>query len=1368
MLALNFDFVVRLIQLEGFYIGGKKAMTLGKGMFRLFSCVLTCVFFALGATCVAHAYEVTYDCGAYSDGVSVPPDPETVSANASFTPAANTCVSSMPNDAQFVGWAVSKTTDIRPAGQAFNWNYDEDKTFTAIWSCWPNEDLNECLSGYTITLTKDGCANNWSPPSPDKLYTIQNVGVYIGPERTYEQLMEPQVGGRGGRNNITNPHATFVYNRDIDTYAPTNPVTGQLYDRGEPLGPISTRFNYNFTPTLSQGGYILANSDLVGINSDTTVVSRFGGGCGDAIPLVPQITGYTISWHRANGTKTINVPCNTDCSEMTGTLYAHWTKNTYNIRYELGDIGEWGANAVHPDSATYDTEFEVSHPVSTRAGYIFDGWNITNLNDVRHYASENPIFVNNVFQSSTPLLSGTSISGTSATHFMNLRSVSGTVTFTPAWRCDTENGYHWVNDECSNEYNIYYSVTDAPGNFTVPNTETVTAGTTGHSLGNAPTSASTYTCTSWSCTDSTNQLVAVTNNTIDMPAADVTCTASCGCNPNPSLHAGSISLSNDLYWNSNKTECMPAYTVWIFNSECYDWNPPVPSAVYSVYQSGVYIGPERTNAQLMKTQSQNGGQNPIQLPTVDFNYTFDTTSNIPINPVTGVGYANVSSVSNISYSVTMDRISFGQEHSIAAIDSDGYITSHGYDVIRTYNDPAYGPILQARLWDNLKPNLPAVPEITGYQGNWYRMVNGEKQYVTTIETVTNNGRCPTTGMFFAEWTPKTYNIQYVLGSNASWGAGAVHPTSADYDTEFLVSVPSTSTGYRFTGWNITNMDTSTHYYSDSAIVSNNVYQQGTTTSQNTSLSGVTETHFMNLRANQNATVVFTAQIECDEGYEFVSGECKKKYTVTYDCGSYMLEPPATVFVGEYYNLEYASNCMPPSGECALIPGSNDHGWNCNTGTNNPSSPGYSALTDGDGIWTLEYDYICHAPWYCCDAGGHIVSNNTCSYPLEYQLIGAPNNTPVPSGGFYPSGSTTLASIPSITGYACSSPWSCTTDNGTNPVTVTTSNNTMTISMPLKPVLCTSTCSCDTAAGYYSDGNGGCSNNYTLTYVVNAPQDADITVPTNNPVTVTAGTTYYQLEDKPSGTGYTCTKWSCEYANNQSLTVNDSNQLLFIPASNITCTSTCTANNINLIWNPNGGTMDNDNPDSCAYWDEDGISTVYQPNKPGYSFLGWLITGWTDYLLGIQDFNLLGTDYAYTGFGGECGGYSIQQPQTPNLYGLYNQYCPSGSPGGSLYGSGHWAVGFVYGIVRGEGGCSSEQGTQYEPGEPNIDNNGQYCWCRLNSYTTADLSVTEQYNDLPWVYLEEPSYTCKNGCAGRCANAVHNSSMFRSALYGQSQ
>ncbi len=187
--------------------------------------------------------------------------------------------------------------------------------------------------------------------------------------------------------------ATFHAEQTVTYNAPTNiPVT--LYANG---GSFSGNNEYNTTLTFDG---ILNGSSLV--------------------PTAPTRTGYTLSgWkYSTDGTSwSASVISSSTVFPFTDHLYlqAQWSVNTYTLSYNLNS-GTHGSS--HPDGASYNTSFTVSHP--TRSGYDFIGWNITGMDSVTHR-----------YGGSTT--TNTSISGTTATTFNNLRSTSGTVTFTATW-----------------------------------------------------------------------------------------------------------------------------------------------------------------------------------------------------------------------------------------------------------------------------------------------------------------------------------------------------------------------------------------------------------------------------------------------------------------------------------------------------------------------------------------------------------------------------------------------------------------------------------------------------------------------------------------------------------------------------------------------------------------------------------------------------------------------------------------------------------------------------------------------------------------------------------------------------------------------
>jgi len=117
-------------------------------------------------------------------------------------------------------------------------------------------------------------------------------------------------------------------------------------------------------------------------------------------------------------------------------------------------------------------------------------------------------------------------------------------------------------------------------------------------------------------------------------------------------------------------------------------------------------------------------------------------------------------------------------------------------------------------------------------------------------TTTNNG----TVTIYAVWSstdPGVYNITYNL-NGCSWPSGFTPKTEVKYGDAFEVKCPTGPTGFTFTGWSISGMDSKTHYYGTTSSV--------TKTSSATTLNvNSTETpyYFKQLRSS-GGTVTFNA------------------------------------------------------------------------------------------------------------------------------------------------------------------------------------------------------------------------------------------------------------------------------------------------------------------------------------------------------------------------------------------------------------------------------------------------------------------------------------------------------------------------------
>lgn len=159
----------------------------------------------------------------------------------------------------------------------------------------------------------------------------------------------------------------------------------------------------------------------------------------------PTKLGYTFNgWKVENITKGTTIYTSTFAASYINLTHtsgdtikftANWTQNTHSITYVLhsGSFAE-----SQPTSIKYDEWLIIAAPTYT--GYTFTGWVVTGLSeDCTHYYGTSSTSNSSTLENA--------IQNTMATHYKNLRSTSGTVTFTAVWE---KNRYSIVYDysEC--------------------------------------------------------------------------------------------------------------------------------------------------------------------------------------------------------------------------------------------------------------------------------------------------------------------------------------------------------------------------------------------------------------------------------------------------------------------------------------------------------------------------------------------------------------------------------------------------------------------------------------------------------------------------------------------------------------------------------------------------------------------------------------------------------------------------------------------------------------------------------------------------------------------------------------------------------
>ncbi|MBR1679512.1 MAG: InlB B-repeat-containing protein, partial [Bacilli bacterium] len=253
-----------------------------------------------------------------------------------------------------------------------------------------------------------------------KLTKTQGDGTTLTIQRTASPI------GKGILGDLEN-NAKIYYN---DTLKVT--VSAKTGYKDAKIVAGGTSLNSGGVKTIT--GNLAISSSASKITYNVTYNANGGSGAPGAQTKVygtnltlsstkPTRTGYTfMNWNtKADGKGTSYNAGASYSANAALNLYAIYNPNTYSISYNL-DGGSYGEN--YPTSATYDTAFTVNNP--TKNGHTFTGWNITGMDSVTHN-----------YGSSTT--TNTSINGTKATSFKNLRATSGTVTFTAEWEPDRQN-----------------------------------------------------------------------------------------------------------------------------------------------------------------------------------------------------------------------------------------------------------------------------------------------------------------------------------------------------------------------------------------------------------------------------------------------------------------------------------------------------------------------------------------------------------------------------------------------------------------------------------------------------------------------------------------------------------------------------------------------------------------------------------------------------------------------------------------------------------------------------------------------------------------------------------------------------------------
>ena len=841
-------------------------------------------------------YNVSYDCGSHGTLVNSNQQPVGVVMDANYAISDVSSICSFDtgyvpdSDASHVildGWVC--TADNGNSSQSnywlsYNpngtnvWSYADNYTCTAQWTCDIGYTMvdNQCvLDSCSIILNpnngtgaKQGGDSSNTANNLKTIYSQYGNGVY---KTNISGILSNQMTGQSGLDDIPPSPAlgipvgrTVTYTFDAQTTAPTNPETGFQYSVTNPSDIVKQRSfvgYYSITNVgatapmlwLSQNadkqciddnGYITSygqsTADSVAQNNGscpTTWYAQYDCKNSGSLPNVP-LSGYTVTrWKAGNTNIAANAGGIAMCVDQN--FEAVWQANTYTITYAPGEIG--GNNedrSVKFDTNTYvdgTTPLNaISNPFSA-TGYVFDKWS-SNHN------------VGTGAGTQTDYDEGDSF---------GYYKVGGNTIITALWNCDEENGYYRNQDtgQCELAYSLTYGCgtatastwtngqyEDANGPY-VANTSVATL-----SSASGCTTPSNVSLSGWDC-GGADPIVPGNNITI---TGNTTCTAQWDCDTGYQMVDGEcVRLLYHVTYSCIGSSSTASSTGTPPQDDTdYEYNDSVTTpTIESATANG---GCANSAYPLLQSWVCNGVS--VQ-PGESFYITGDTLC-IPN------WSRNIIEINLLAPDVS----EWGNSHKIYSWTYKGaHLNSTSSNSFMTQNT-------------NELPSTD-IPTRTGYEfTGYYKDISGAVQYILPNGFITQQGMEDSKwsgylagypNNWYAGWEVNTYNIEYVLNGGTH---GADHPATATYDVEFSVSNPTRTGAYVFNGWNITGMDSITHYYGSNQTTENTI-------------SNTSETTFKNLRST-SGTVTFTAQWDCEAGYEQVDNQCvPSAYTLTYTCGT---------------------------------------------------------------------------------------------------------------------------------------------------------------------------------------------------------------------------------------------------------------------------------------------------------------------------------------------------------------------------------------------------------------------------------------------------------------------------------------------------
>ena len=566
-------------------------------------------------------------------------------------------------------------------------------------------------------------------------------------------------------------YVNFAYDYDI-TFTSTRNSTGGIsswsVDKFSMYTPTVSGYSVNYTIYQNGGSYLgslnprsstytsgygkLQYSKYFYIDGSLKYTRYAEYGASYTAPYASR-TGYYLSGWTSGGTYSYN---------GNFSHYGYWNANSYYVSF-VANKPSSATNTVSINNSNsnkyYNSGFTVYTP--TLLGWTFTGWTITGMDSVYHYYGTSSSNYSGTYSTSLT---------TSSSWFKNLRSTSGTVTFTANWRVNTYTIYFNTNKPTAASYSATVSPTSRRVNY--------------ESYTTMPTpSLKGWTCSGWATSSSGRT------------------TYSCGSRYRNFVTSGSITLY--ARWTANSYYVQLANTSYMSN--------------YGIGSGSSGLGLTSTTGRYTATFDSTGVFTvSVCRPGYQFaGWSVSNGTSSLIGYKVSASYTNQNNTSqNITVTTTIKNLR--TSNSVVTLTANWTPITYTikYDTNKPSNatsNPTVSPTTITATY-GIETTM-STPTLAGWTCNgWSTSSTGNAIYTCGANYSNFTTTKSSTVTLYAKWVQNTYTINFDTNKpTEATSTPSVSPTyiSATYEEYYTMPTP-TLTGWTCNGWSTSSTGTATY------------------------------------------------------------------------------------------------------------------------------------------------------------------------------------------------------------------------------------------------------------------------------------------------------------------------------------------------------------------------------------------------------------------------------------------------------------------------------------------------------------------------------------------------------------------------------